>query len=242
MSWHFSRALVEAYSEENSSAGKLCAPLSGSPIPQAFLSPDRMKAFFRLSRFGMTCEPLTEIRGEELLTLYRADFHAKTYPQQDEAQESKESEVECGDIWHESLARYDRATHSWKTLQCSLLEGLDEFSETWPKWGMRRDGQCWEQQTLEQITGGIEYGSSENLPTVVKSDHAARRPSKGWAGNDLPSTLWKINGGLENPQKPPLKLNARYAEWMMGWPQGWTKLVPLETDKFQQWQHSHGIY
>jgi len=40
-----------------------------------------MTVFYRLSRFGMTYKPLTENRGEELLTLYRAGFHAKTSAQ-----------------------------------------------------------------------------------------------------------------------------------------------------------------
>ena len=36
-----------------------------------------MTIFSRLSRFGMTYKLLTESRGEELLTLYLEDFHAK---------------------------------------------------------------------------------------------------------------------------------------------------------------------
>ena len=36
------------------------------------------------------------------------------------------------------------------------------------------------------------------------------------------------------------QLNPTWVEWLMGWPLGWTDLKPLETAKFQQWQHSHG--
>ena len=36
------------------------------------------------------------------------------------------------------------------------------------------------------------------------------------------------------------QLNPPWVEWLMGWPIGWTDLKPLETDKFQQWLHSHG--
>ena len=54
MSWLFSRALVAEYSEENCSDGQPSAPLNMTPTPQAYLSPDRMTAFYRLSRFGMT--------------------------------------------------------------------------------------------------------------------------------------------------------------------------------------------
>lgn len=35
-------------------------------------------------------------------------------------------------------------------------------------------------------------------------------------------------------------LNPPWVEWLMGWPIEWTALKPLETDKFQQWLHSHG--
>ncbi len=36
-------------------------------------------------------------------------------------------------------------------------------------------------------------------------------------------------------------LNPTWVEWLMGWPLDSTDLKPLETDKFQQWQFSHGI-
>jgi len=81
MSWLFSQALVEEYLEATSLDGELSAPLNGNPIPQAYCAPDKMTKFSRLSRFGMTYKPLTATRGEELLTLYLADFHAKTSPQ-----------------------------------------------------------------------------------------------------------------------------------------------------------------
>jgi len=81
MSWLFSQALVEEYLGENSLDGEQSALLNGNNTPQAYCAPDKMTGFSRLSRFGMTYKPLTETRGEELLTLYLAGFHAKTSPQ-----------------------------------------------------------------------------------------------------------------------------------------------------------------
>jgi hypothetical protein len=78
MSWLFSRALVEEYSEAICSDGEQSVPLNGSNTPQAYCAPDKMTGFSRLSRFGMTYKPLTESRGEELLMSYLAAFHAKT--------------------------------------------------------------------------------------------------------------------------------------------------------------------
>ena len=78
MSWLFSQALVEAFSEANSLDGEPSVPLNGSPTQQAYLPADKMKAFSRLSRFGMTFKPLTESLGRDVLTSYLEAFPAKT--------------------------------------------------------------------------------------------------------------------------------------------------------------------
>ena len=86
MSWLFSQALVAEYLGENCSDGEQCAPLSGNPTPQVYLPPDKTTRFWSLSRYGMTCKPLTEPRGEELLTLFLEGFHAKTSAAQEKEQ------------------------------------------------------------------------------------------------------------------------------------------------------------
>jgi hypothetical protein len=108
MAWLISRALYESLhcsqereeesSGENYSDGELSAQSNGNPTQLAYLQPDKMTEFSRLSRFGMTFKPLTADRGEELLTLFRAGFPAKTSPAQAEAQESTESDQGCGNI------------------------------------------------------------------------------------------------------------------------------------------------
>jgi len=232
MSWLYSRALVEEYLGGICSDGEQSVPLSGSHTPQAYCAPDKMTAFSRLSRYGMMYKPLTESRGEELLTLFREDFRAKTLVPQEEAQELTESAAECGEKWHGSFAKYDPNTHSLRTPQCSLFEDSTESCVTLPAWGLMRNGECWEQRTLEQNIRGTESGLSEKWPTPVKSDYAARRPSKGWKGDsDLPSVVWTRTGGTQNPQMSPASINATWTEWLMGWPLGWTDLKPLEMDK-----------
>ncbi len=86
MSWLFSRVLVEEYLGENSLDGEQCALSSGSPTQQVFLPPDKTTRFWNLSQYGMTCKPLTEPRGEELLTLFRAGFRARTSAAQEKEQ------------------------------------------------------------------------------------------------------------------------------------------------------------
>ena len=105
MSWLFSQALVEEYSPENYSDGEPSVPSSGKHINQAHLSQDRMMEFSRLSQYGMTYKPLTESRGEELLTSYLGAFPVRILVQQDEAQELKENAQECGGTWRELLAK-----------------------------------------------------------------------------------------------------------------------------------------
>ena len=81
MSWHFSQALVEEYSAASSLVGELSAPSNTTPMPAAYYWPDKTTEHSRLSRFGMTSEPLTEIPGEDLLMWFLEGFPAKTYLQ-----------------------------------------------------------------------------------------------------------------------------------------------------------------
>jgi DNA (cytosine-5)-methyltransferase 1 len=215
--------LVEEYLGENFSDGEQSAPLSGNPTQQAYCAPDKMMDFSRLSRFGMTYKPLMEIRGEELLTLYRAAFHVQTLAQREKAQESMEKTQDSGEKWRGSFVKYSPDSHSWKTHQCSLLGDLDEFLETWPQWGLMRDGECWEQQTLAQTIRGTESGLSPNgvdsfhtpnttgldggsnsrkalkhrqekLPTPTASDYKSQPTSKSWKAKGA------INYKLSNPE------------------------------------------
>ena len=159
MSWLFSRALVAAYSEATSSDGARSALLNGSPTPQAFLPPDRMTAFSRPSRFGMTFSPLTEDLGEAVLTWCQEASRARTSASPAREQALTEPAAECGVTWRGSLARFDPVTSSWRTAQPSLLEDLGESSVTWPRSGMTAGGQCWELPTLEHRTSGTGSGS-----------------------------------------------------------------------------------
>ena len=162
MSWLYSQALVEEYLVENSLDGEQFVPLNGNLTQQAYCAPGKMTDFSRLSRFGMTYKPLTEILGEELLTLFRAGFHAKTSPQLEKAQELTENDQECGITWRGCLAKFDQDTFSWKTAQCSLLEDLNESLETLPRSGMTQSGLLWELPMLEQTTKETGFGLSPN--------------------------------------------------------------------------------
>ena len=196
MSWLYSRALVEEFSEDISWDGEPYAPLSTSPMPQAFSSPDKTTAASRLSRYGMTCEPLTASRGEELLTWFRVGFPVKTSALPERAQESTESDPASGPTWRGWSAKYDPATSMWRTAQCSLLEGSDESSVTWPRSGMTRDGMLWELPTLELSTSETDSGL---WPTPVADDTGSRtaKYAQGGTALSLAVKLWPtptVNG------------------------------------------------
>jgi hypothetical protein len=170
MSWLYSQALVEEYLGENSLDGAQSAPLSGSRTQQAYCALDKMTGFSRLSQFGMTYKPLMENLGVELLTLYLADFHAKTSAPQGKAQELTVNGLECGEKWHGLLARFDPDSHLWRTVQCSLVEDLNESFQTLPQWGMTVGGELYLRPTLVQTTNENESGlwltpSTVDIPT-----------------------------------------------------------------------------
>jgi hypothetical protein len=252
MSWLFSQALVEEYLEESSLDGEQSAPLNGNNIQQAFCAPDKMTAFSRLSQFGMTYKPLMQDRGQELLTLYLAAFHVPTSVPQEKAQELMEKPLECGEKWRGSFVKYDPATSSWKTHQCSLAGDLDEFLETWPAWGLMRDGECWEQKTLVQTIKGTEFGLSPNgvdsfhtpnttgLDGGSNSRKALKKRQEMWPTPTTRDYKGKSGSGRQERKGNPLdtlpnaiggQLNPTWVEWLMGWPLGFTDLKPLEMDK-----------
>ena len=182
----FSQALVEEYSGVTSSDGEPSAPLSGNPTQLAYLPPDRMTAFSRLSRFGMTFKPLTEDLGQNVLTSYLADFPVRTFLPLDEELELTESDQECGRKWQELLARYDPDTSTWKTPQCSLLGDYTEFSETWPRWGLMRNGVSYQRQTLVLPTRETVSGSWPT-PRSCSAMAATITPESAWAENRFPN-------------------------------------------------------
>jgi hypothetical protein len=219
MSWLFSQALVEEYLGASSLDGEQSAPLNGKPTQQAYCAPDKMTVFSRLFRFGMTFKPLTDIPGEELSMSSVVDFHVRTLVPQEKAQELMESEAECGDKWLASFVKYDPDSSLWKTHQCSLLGDLEEFLETWPQWGLMRNGECWEQQTLERLTRGTESGLSPNgvdsfhTPNTTGLDGGSnsRRALRKKMGLPTPNSRdWKDGQTAGNRKSPGLGVVAHW--------------------------------
>ncbi len=137
----------------------------------------------------------------------------------------------------ESFARYDPESSCWRTSQGSLFEGLDGFSETWPRAGMTVNGmsyrlspsaprtlgrECslWATPASWDAVGSHGGGQGRSLRTDVRRWPTPRQfmhkdsPEDRGKGN-----LGEVVGGQLNPM---------WVEWLMGFPIGWTALEPLE--------------
>jgi hypothetical protein len=180
-----------------------------------------MTAFSRLSRFGMTFKPLTESRGEELLTWYREAFLARTLVQRGGGQELKEADQVCGSTWHELSMKYDLDTHSWRTHQCLWDEALQWSSVTLPKWGMTVNGVLFQHPTAERPINGTGSGF---WPTPTA--HNAKETNAPSEANRNEPTLASRVGGHLNPM---------WVEKLMGWPEDWSSIKPISHIKMLFW-------
>jgi hypothetical protein len=249
MSWLFSRALVEEYSAANSLDGEPWSQLNVMPTPHKFWRNDKTMESSDLSQFGLTLRLLTEGHGMAVLTSFLAAFPARTSAPPAKAPDSMANEAASGSTWRASFARYSPEASTWKTPQFSLLGGLVEFSETWPRWGLMQNGESylrptpvlpicesasglWPTPTASEGSGG---GKAEYARLALDGVPRASGAQRALKLRDLVMLR-------PGPNSQSGQLNPNWVEWLMGWPIGWTDLKPLETAKFQEWQKLHGKY
>ena len=269
MSWHFLQDQAAASWEASSLDGAPSALLKLMPTADLSCSRDNATAFSNHSRFGMTLQRSTGTRGAAGLMWYQGDSRVRTYLPLEKVQVSEASDQDCGPNSHESLAKYNQDSYSWKTAQCSLLGGLIAYSETFPAWGTMRDGELFQQPTLVRpiLDGESGYWPTPDCRGFVnegalvalakKTDNAqefyamAYRAAMKKKQRIYPAPTAHMAKETNAPSEakrnePSLavlaggRLNPTWVEWLMGWPLGWTDLKPLVMDKFQQWRDSHG--
>ena len=235
MSWLFSRALVEEYLAECLWDGGLSLLLKSTPSEQAYSSHGNRTAFFHPSPSGTTCARLTAFHGEVLLMWYLGDFLAQTSPQADLEPGCMEREVDFTERRFASLVKFDLSSPSLKTVHCSLEGASNTCFLIWPRWGMMRDGECWEQMQLEPTIRDTESSLWHPTPTKGDSKGCTNRSAQRIGAHYLKDwILRRFPSDLTTYPHPG------FLEQAMGWPSGWTRLQPLGTAKFQQWLDSHG--
>lgn len=236
MSYIYSLALVEAFSEANCSDTDASALLNENPMLKPSWWHDKTMEPSLHSRFGMTYAPLTESLGAELLTWFVADSLAKTYQFPETGPDWTAKGQGYGEKWRGLLAKYNPDTHSLKTAQLSLLEDLTGCCATLPRWGLMLDGELYPQPMLVPITSERESGY---WPTPTATDY------KGSPGEKrLKERMAESCRGVRLPEELARRgdvgqLNPDWVEWLMGWPIGQTALKPLETGKLAEWQQQH---
>ena len=164
MSWHYLQEQAAAFSLADYLAGLRSARAKSSPTPEPSYSTTRNSEISPTSPSGTTSAPLTENHSEATSTSLQEASPVRTSRQLEKVPASQAPAPAYGLKCTESFAKYDPATHSWKTPQCSLLADLDEYSETWPKSGIMLHGACWELPTAAHPTAGIESGFLHMMP------------------------------------------------------------------------------
>ena len=217
MSWLFSQALGEAFLAANCLVGKPSAPLKATHTPQAFWSHDKTTVHFIRFQSGLTSVLSMVCRGEDVLTWFRGAFHAKPIPPRLRAKALRMiSGRKCGASWQMSLP----GTYLPRTPQNARLTVPPMTLKRW----VTRSGACrFPRQTWVLTTFGKDSGYL-HTPTCA-ANYSAPSMQKHACAREFVRVF-----GTPSP------INA---EWLMGWPTGWTDLKPLETDKFQVWQQEH---
>lgn len=230
MSWHYLQEQEAACWDRDSLDGAPSALLSLIPTAAKCCSPDKETDYSTGSQSGTTLGRSMANHGEGTSTSSLEGFRARTSQRPEAVKESAGFGAGCGPRWRGSFVKYDHDMCSWKTHQCSLFEGLESFSEIWPRWGLMLDGECWE---LVPAVPGTKGGGSGSWPTPTARDYKGYSTRNRWTVPNVLKQLFPKTSGAPHP---------RFIESLMGWPIGWTALEPLETDKFQQWLDLHGAF
>jgi hypothetical protein len=167
----------------------------------------------QLDLLPMESELMSSVVASPARTLARAG-HAE-----DSTAASPASGLKCCD-W---FASYDPITWLWRTSQTCFIEGLTEFSETWPRAGMTLNGDAYQLRQLGFPKRATECGL---LPTLVRSDSKqvtnGSRPDRSISSGQTMTDWVRLRLSLK---RVPVGL----AEQMMGFRPGWTELPPSGT-------------
>ena len=220
MSWHFSRALVEEYSEAACSDGERSALSSSTHTHETFCWHAKTMDALSRSRSGMTCGRLMDAHGEALLTSFREDSRVRTSAQPVKAQELQARSQDCGQKWRASFATFDPDTHSLRTVQCSLLEDSTAYSAILPRWGSMLNGELSERTMPAHLTSVTGSGSWLATPTATAnqlSPSMMKHPGcQAWLPTPSASSYGTNQGGgmgRKGKVRPSLQTMARKNLW-----------------------------
>jgi hypothetical protein len=154
---------------------------------------------------------------------------------------------------------FDRASHSWRTPQRSLVEVSMSSSPTLPRLATMLGGSCWELMTSAPLTSASAGGALRGVPTPTAGDAkasgsrntAASKAHPGvsltdWVRGDAGTgRLWTTpcaddtgartkryaQGGTPLSMQAGGPLNPTWVEWLMRWPLGATVCTAWATGR-----------
>lgn len=229
---------VEESSPTSCSDTRPSGRLKSNRMPGKFYSTDRLTEAYLRSLFGTTCGRSGQTTHKRKTTLpgcgkSKATFvspvvsRVRTYRRRAGEPGLQERGQDCGKSTPALLARYNPATFLWKTAQSSSDEDLTLSSMTLPRWGMLWFGGLYQLKPLALHTSGIVFGHTGKGKNIYPT------PCVGGPGGtgsirkikNLPHlteeevrSMIAGNGGIKNPD---------WVEWVMGFPIGWTRLLPV---------------
>lgn len=189
MSWHYLQGQEAAFWEGNCLDGAPSALLRLIPMRAESCLLDRLTDALADSQSGTTCEPSTASDGAGRSMSSAEAFRVRTSAQPERERELPERSPVCGRTWHELSVRFDHDLCSWKTAHSLFPEDLPWSSVILPRWGMMRDGECWERNTSELPTRDTGSGL---WPTPVAdgdrtTNYAQGGSSLGFAVRNWPT-------------------------------------------------------
>lgn len=231
MSWHFLQEEEAASWEQSSLDGAPSALLRLIPMRAVCFSIDSVTACCLDSPSGTTCARSMAAAGEVRSTWLREGSRAKTSRREEPTKDSKASVVGSGRTWLGSLARYDRTSHSLRTLGDSKAKDSSKSSVTLPRSGSMRNGVLHQRAKLELHTCETEcsYWPTPTA-TMAKSGFGHGKHSKGRYRSSVLQRCAEI-GWAPSPEM---------LEAVQGWPIGWTARGSLAMDKYREWLRLHG--
>lgn len=236
MSYTFLLASGEVYSAECYSDIPAFALSKSNRSVERFCSKGNATESCPASPSGTMCGHSTGDRGAGKSIAFAEAFRAKTSPQRAKARVLTGREAGCGASSRVLLAKFDPATRSWKTRQCSLFGGSEECLATFPRSGMTQGGLLWELTMSEPRTGASASGYWRT-PTPLASDGSKQQ------ANSKVRHLRRAKFGVRVRSVPywilknyNMRFTPTMSEWLMGYPISWTDSAPLATDKFRSWR------
>jgi len=261
MSWHYSLALLDAFSERGLLVTRSSQRLRTNRTASRSCFDGRRMGRSTPSQSGTTSDHLTVNLGmaSSMLSVLDSPVNPSVKP---ESNGSTMTGI-CGRTRRESLAKYDQESCCLRTHPNCFGSTEVLSSVTLPAWGMIVSGELYQrtkpERNISASDGGVWptplsrdwkgpsgrslKGLECDLPAKVERTSyptPIASQAKGGAGSIRKDTGKRREDRLDHLLEPGQqgKLSPDWVEYLMGWPVGWTSLDPLPEGTIEAWEAS----